>query len=256
MRCIPTRGSSSRAWMALATLLVSVLFIACREQRPIRAGATPPPPPPPPPVESTPESIPAFPWPPPPASATEVLPNSMFEQHTHLSTLGNLNDALIAGLQTTGYFEKSYYAVPRGFALATRLEQISDDGTPKPPPDRWSAAAPHVESFSIKEYLHALLTDNPGYYRVVVFVVTDVPFSESGSQASMSEAQSWLTKGSNTLPASMASAPFGQNTVCTALIYEFSRSAGKEPGLLQPGHLDAHTHLVKSGLWTALGGTL
>jgi hypothetical protein len=195
-----------------------------------------------------------FPWPPPPASATEVLPRSMFEQHAPLSTLGNLNDALIAGLEKTGYFEKSYYAVPRGFALATRLEQISEDGTSKAAPARWSSSAPSVHGFSITEYLRALLTDNPGYYRVVVFVVTDVPFAESGAEVGMSEAQKWLTKGANALPPSIASAAFGQNTECTALIYEFSRSEGKDPVLLQPGHLDAHTHLVKSGLWNAFGG--
>ncbi len=179
----------------------------------------------------------------------------MFEQRAPLSTLGNLNDELVAALQTTGYYEKSYYAVPRGFALATRLEQIADDGSSKTPPDRWSAGPPRVEHFSAREYFRALLTANPGYYRVVVFVVTDAPFAETGAPVSESEAEKWLTSGANRLPASIASSAFGQDTVCTALIYEFERSAGSAPVLLEPSRLDAHTHLVKSGLWGALGGS-
>jgi hypothetical protein len=177
----------------------------------------------------------------------------MFEQRAPLRTLGNLNDALVSAMQTTGYYEKSYYAVPRGFALATRLEQIAEDGSSKMAPDRWSAGPPRVEHFS--EYLRALLTANPGYYRVVVFVVTDTPFAETGAPVSESEAEKWLTSGANKLPAAIANSAFGQNTVCTALIYEFERSAGSAPVLLEPSRLDAHTHLVKSGLWGALGGS-
>jgi hypothetical protein len=179
----------------------------------------------------------------------------MFEQHASLSTLGNLNDVLASALQTTGYFEKSYYAVPHGFALATQLEQISGDGSSKTPPDRWSAGPPHLEHFSISDYLRALFTQNPGYYRVVVFVVTDVPFAEKDTSVSLSEAQKWLTGGVNQLPPSLANFALAQDTLCTALIYEFTRSAGNPPELLEPGRLDAHTHLVKSGLWNALGGT-
>src|SRR5579859_4050825 len=167
-----TRNNLTR-WAAL--LLLCLLALSCEERRPItakrggghRVGATasppeeaPPPPPPPPPAKDghpvggrSPasadggETIPPFPWPPPRASATEDLPRAMFEQRASLSTLGNLNDVLVSALQTTGYFEKSYYAVPHGFALATRLEQISGDGSSKTPPDRWSAGPPHLEHF-------------------------------------------------------------------------------------------------------------
>lgn len=271
-----TRHNLTR-WTALLSLCL--LALSCEEHRPIRAkpgGGHAPgktasspeeAPPPPPPKDGHPvggiaptsadegETIPPFPWPPPKASATEELPRAMFEQRAPLNTLGNLNDVLAAALQTTGYFEKSYYAVPHGFALATRLEQISDDGSSKTPPDRWSAGPPRLEHFSISEYLRALFTQNPGYYRVVVFVVTDVPFAEKDTSVSLSEAQKWLTGGANQLPPSIANSAFTHNTLCTALIYEFTHSAGNPPELLDPSRLDAHTHLIKSGLWGALGGT-
>lgn len=241
LRLAPTR-TSVRSWIVLLVLLVYVMAAGCPKQIPPPVSAPPPPP------------IPMFPWPPPPASATEVLPNAMFEKSAPLKTLGDLNNALLRGLQSTGYFEKSYYAVPDGYVLATRLEQISEDGTSKASPARWSAAAPRVEHFSISDYLRALLTANPGFYRVVVFVVTDVPFTESGKPASVADAQKWLTGGANVLPISIANASFGTNTVCTALIYEFTRNAGEGPTQLLPSPLDAHTHLIKSGLWNAFGG--
>jgi hypothetical protein len=178
----------------------------------------------------------------------------MFEKHAPLKTLGNLNDALISGLESTGYFDRSYYPVPDGFALATHLEQISADGASKAPPARWSAEAPRLEHFSLSDYVRALLTADPGYYRVVVFVVTDVPFAQSGAEPTMDQAQKWLGGGLNVLPASIASTPFSPNTVCTALIYEFTQSESRHPALLLPSPLDAHTHLVKSGLWNAFGG--
>jgi len=42
--------------------------------------------------------------------------------------------------------------------------------------------------------------------------------------------------------------------VCTALKFEFTRSVGEDLTPLLPSELDAHSHLVKSGLWNALGG--
>jgi hypothetical protein len=251
MACMSRRDNYA-AWLVVTAILVGTLVVGCEEHRPIRSRPVRAAPPPPPPNPDA--TIPAFPWPPPAASASEVLPRTMFEQRAALSTLGNLNEELVSALQTTGYFEKSYYSVPRGFALATRLERISEDGSSKTPPDRWSAEPPHMTHFSISEYLHSLFLANAGHYRVVVFIVTDVPFAETGTAVTLSDVQKWPTGGTNTLPAQIASSAFGQNTECTALIYEFESAAGNAPVFVQPGRLDAHTHLVKSGLWAALGG--
>ena len=251
MACI-TRRSNYAAWSAVTAILVGMLAVGCEEHRPIRSRPVTAAPPPPPPNPN--EAIPAFPWPPPAASASEVLPRTMLEQRAALSTLGNLNNELVSALQTTGYFEKSYYSVPRGFALATRLERISDDGSSEAPPGRWSAEPPHMTHFSISAYVHSLFSANAGHYRVVVFIVTDAPFAETGAAVTVSDVQKWPTGGANTLPAQIASSTFEQTTVCTSLIYEFESSAGNAPVFVQPGRLDAHTHLVKSGLWAALGG--
>jgi hypothetical protein len=166
-----------------------------------------------------------------------------------MASLGDLNGFLTAALAQTGYREKSYYAVPDGFALVTRLEQIEIDGRSKTL-DRWSADAPQVHS--LRAYLDALLRAAPGYYRVVALVVTDVPFTQSNGRVSESDALAWLRGGVPWLPTAIADRPYTAEVACTALIYEFERPAGGDPTILLPSRLDAHTHLVKSGLWDAL----
>jgi hypothetical protein len=237
------------------------------------AEAPPSPPPPPPPPQGNagggggapdtpgqkkrrPEfAIPEFPWPPPAASARETVPGDLLATGRRLGRLGDVDAVLSAALDRAGYAEKSYWAVPRGFALATRLEQIDATGKPKPPPARWSAEMPRLAGeFSLGAYLRALFTADPGYYRIVVFIVTDTLFSESDRSVSPEEARSWVAKGLNALPESIASQPYGPAVISTALIYEFEREAGSEPQALVPSPVDAHAHLVGSGLWSALGG--
>jgi hypothetical protein len=153
-----------------------------------------------------------------------------------------------------GYGERSYYAVPHGFALVTRLEQIEASGKSKLAPERWNAGRPTAtESFSLISYLLALFRAKPGYYRLIVFIVTDNPFAQSDKAITSSKAVEWLHSGLNILPPFVREIPYSPNFVCTAMIYEF-KSEGDEsiPQILLPSHLDAATHLSQSGIWAAL----
>lgn len=272
----------TRSGWILPVFIAAVGLGACSTTRsasapPAAEVETPPPPPPPTPSTQPPApaeigrpaarggggqkakppdaAVPQFPWPPPAASARETVPGSLLAAGRSLDRLGGVDTILGAALERTGYAEKSYWAVPRGFALATRLEQIDANGRPKPPPARWSAETPRLAGeFSLSAYLRALFTADPGYYRIVVFIVTDALFSESDRSVSSEEARSWVAKGLNALPESIASQPYGPSVVCTAMIYEFERRAGSEAQPLVPSPVDAHAHLVESGLWGALGG--
>jgi hypothetical protein len=197
--------------------------------------------------------LPSFPWPPPTASAREVIPNDFLLGNSSAALLRNINDELVSALGKNGYFERSYFQAPGGFALVTRLEQIEEDGRSKPIPGRWSAGSVRSEGDSwIVSYLRALFTAQPGYYRVIVFIVSDTPFGESG-QVKASEAEAWLQGGVNFLPDAIARLPYTRQMACTALIYEFKREGNSQASsLLTPSHLDARTHLVNSGLWANL----
>jgi lipid-binding SYLF domain-containing protein len=198
--------------------------------------------------------IPSFPWPPPAASTEEVIPSAMLEKDAILKSLGDLDAKLVSALRSNGYVERSYYAVPDGFALVTRLEQIGPDGTPKTPPGRWSLNSPSATVFTLRDYLRALFTADPGYYRVIVFIISDVPFSQAPRQTTYEETIIWLKGGLNVLPVEIASKPYGKTIASTVLIYEFEKDQGHDPKLNQPGRLDAHMHLNKSGIWDSLQG--
>lgn len=198
--------------------------------------------------------IPEFPWPPPGASATTEIPRHFFSsQPSDVLRLRDVKGALQAALESCGYYEKSYYSVPDGFAMATRLEQINRDGTSKEPPDRWAVEVQRLRKFSLKAYLVALFTANPGYYRIIVFIVTSYPFSQTDIRVSREEAIDWMGRGFNDLPDSIGQLEYSEEYTCTALIYEFEQPNPGEPNELKiPSNLQGRTHLEKANLWQAL----
>jgi hypothetical protein len=121
---------------------------------------------------STSKQFPEFPWPPPKASTFTTLSDEYFRKSDEeIVLLRDVDNQLSKALEDAGYAEKSYYAVPDGFALASRLEQINPDGTPKPELERWTIKHRPLTKFSLSSYIRALFTSQPGYFRVIVFVI-------------------------------------------------------------------------------------
>src|SRR5262249_152293 len=137
-------------------------------------------------------------------------------------SLSQVASALELALEKAGYSERSYYAVPDGFALVSRIEQITQTGEPKGPFERWTIdlKPPHV--FSLRSYLSSLFTANPGKYRVIAFVVPPHPVVATGA-SEFTASKDWLWSGSNKLPTSIRILQFSDEYSCTALIYEFDR---------------------------------
>jgi hypothetical protein len=201
-------------------------------------------------------TIPEFPWPPPEASAREIIPNQLLlKPDAQKPCLSDVDEKLHAAFRSCGYSEISYFSVPAGFAMVSRLEQINDNGTPKEIPDRWAKDVLPVDSISLRKILRALFTANPGYYRLIVFIVTPTPFSDVGAKVSREETETWLHRGLNVLPPSIGKIAYTKETACTALIYEFEQpAAGKQAVIKLPGRLTGEIHLRKNNLLQALGG--
>lgn len=217
------------------------------------AGARPPDGVGAPPTETPPAPaivLPEFPWPPPRASAQAVL-----NIGGPPGTLGLLDRDLSIVLENSGYDERSYFAVPGGFALVTRLEQTEADGRPKDGDERWAITVGPLQEFSLSAYLKALFTANPGYYRVLAFIISATPFAQSETTVGRDEAMRWLTRGLNVLPATLAEQPLTAEHRATVLVYEFEqrRSASDRPRVTVPGRLTARAHLERSSLWKELG---
>ena len=193
-------------------------------------------------------TLPEFPWPPPAASASYVLPDKLFESYP---TLGDVSQAILAALEQNGYVERSFFrTAPGGVALVTRLERINDDGSPSAENERWTAAAQRLESTrSLLDLLHGLFFVDPGHYRVIVFVLQDLPFSQSAETITAQQAHAWLASGANVLSPDIAALPFAGGHV-TVLIYEFASDGSKVQ--VVTSQLTGKQHLEKAGLLTVL----
>jgi hypothetical protein len=193
-------------------------------------------------------SLPEFPWPPPAASASYVLPDRLLDGYR---TLGDATGAILAALEQNGYVERSFFrTAPGGVALVTRLERINDDGSPSAENERWTASAQRQESTrSLLDFLQGLFFVDPGHYRVIVFVLQDLPFSQSAEVIVAEQAHAWLTSGANVLSPEIAGLPFAGGHV-TVLIYEFASDGSKVQ--VVTSQLTGKQHLEKAGLLTVL----
>ena len=201
------------------------------------------------------ENIPKFPsWPPPRASGNMEIPRDLVLKGISRPRLMDVAAHLLSALDKAGYGERSFYSVPEGFALVSRIEQIYPDGRPKEGKDRWPLTTQPPRIFSLNSYLRALFTSNPGYYRVIVFVVTDHPVVQSSASANYTAPRDWVWAGANRVPTTIGFLDYTSLVSCTALIYEFQQiSRGADVTLDMPGLLTGKTHLEQSSLLTALG---
>jgi hypothetical protein len=99
-------------------------------------------------------------------------------------------------------------------------------------------------------FLRGLFYVMPGHYRVIVFILQDIPFTQSSTPVSGDDAKAWLREGANMLPRDIANRSF-QSGTCTALIYEFE-SDGAAAKLVESS-VTGKQHLEKAGLLAALG---
>lgn len=200
-------------------------------------------------------SLPSFPWPPPPYSASKVIPNAVLKQSINAKNskvpvqLKDVAAVLHQSLRNAGY-ELSYFSVERGFALVSRMERITATGAPYPDPKlRFDVSYKIVDHFSIEDYLVALLVAPPGYFRIIVFIVSPIPFSATGMPVTSDQANAWLQYGANVLPAAVGNQRYSDGYTCTALIYEFEkRDTNLHPMVRNPGRLSGETHLAMSGI--------
>ncbi len=201
-----------------------------------------------------PHAMPQLPvWPPPEPSTRAVLSRDYFAARpgqSHL--LGDVDKVLSDALTACGYLEKSYYGAPNGFAIVTRLERIEPNGAPMPGDLRFG---PEPMEFpdSLREFIRVLFVPKPGYYRIIVFVVTSEAFDSSRTDLPEGDAIKWLNGGSNRLPSSVASEPWTPEHDCTALIYEYEQQdRGRPVERNVKSRLTCKDHLTKAGLWSVL----
>ncbi len=193
------------------------------------------------------DNVPFFPWPPPAPSARYVFPQDTFQRYP---TVGEVSSAILLALERSGYVDRSFFQTePGGVALVTRLERIGGDGSPAPEEERWPAGFDNSPSGFI-DFVRGLFYAKPGHYRVIVFVLQEKSFTSTEQKATGKDADTWLAEGANKLPPWLASRPFGKDSTCTALIYEFASDGTAVKGVVS--NLTGKQHLQKAGLLAAI----
>jgi hypothetical protein len=141
-------------------------------------------------------------------------------------------------------WQASVYAIDTtGFALVTRMEAIDADGRPKPGAERWNTPRDRLPP--------RIFFAKPGFYRVVVFAVTDLPSQPSADTLDARRAEALVRGGTDDLPAYLKRLPLGPDGRCLALIYEFEKpSEGDSARLVTSTPVGASQHLALAGLWT------
>lgn len=192
--------------------------------------------------------LPEFPWPPPPYSTRLRLDRALLVAAQPTPSNGSVAARMERALAANGYNEVSYYAVPDGFAMVTQIERIDPDAAPAAE-QRWSTQIDPVSliPFSLDAYLKALFGKDGDTFRVIVFTFTPTPFTTGAQPVPPGVAMAWVEKGATALPAALAIRPYGDDTVCTALVYEFTLSS--LGGMLQrPSTFDGQQHLRAAGI--------
>lgn len=129
--------------------------------------------------------------------------------------------------------------------MVTRIEQVDRSGRPLAGNARWATQIVVVKSFSISAVIRALMTAEPGFFRVVVLVVTDKPFDDNGARARLETLEIWSRKGVDALVPAVRDMPFGENHKISALVYEFEKDSENEDPLVRiPGNNEVPSHLT------------
>jgi Tetratricopeptide repeat len=227
---------------------------------------TPPPSPPPPPAPSPPpplmgsltppsparSGIPVYPvW--PPESPTWQFSLDRYIGSRDGMSLGTAGSRLQAAFESAGYLEHSYYAVPGGFAIVTRIEQMDSAGNRLRGSARYELPGQRARD-SLTNILYSLFVNAPpGYYRYIVVVVSVRPFATRNRLLDDDEALRRLRSGANRLSSVYRRVPFTDDYNVDALIYEFRWDGGDSPvRMLEPGRVSPQDHLTRTGLARAV----
>ncbi|MGJ8680588.1 hypothetical protein [Paraglaciecola sp.] len=196
-----------------------------------------------------------FPWPiPSPSSQIDFTLYSKREIERIRPTYGQANRRLQRLLFRADYTNQRYYLLNKaslqGFAIATQLEQIDVNALPLPDPNRWSADVVEASLFSMSEFLKALLQADQGYFRVLVFVISNKALTYSKEEATKETASKWLEQGQNRLFEEVIDWPYTQQSTISVLVYEFEHDENTNTYIQRqsPPRHTAKTHLNSTDL--------
>ncbi|MBO0932538.1 HEAT repeat domain-containing protein [Fibrella aquatilis] len=188
--------------------------------------------------------LPQFPWPPPAGYQRVVVQRDLLKIGQN-ATLGTVYNKLVSTLETAdkGFEHGLFELESSGFALVARMEHIESDGTPLPDPGRWIKDG--YPNMSLLSFLGDLFFEKPGFFRIVVFAITDDVAPVANAKAQLPD----FSTGAAAMPRDMAAKPFTNDQEVLALVYCFERRKNASIVPRRDGALSAQQHLIKAGVW-------
>lgn len=194
-----------------------------------------------------------FPWPNPPTPSDSALiaPYLLFPGGSEGKTLLDAARRLEGSIAAAGYLEPRYLgAACNGFAIMLDLEQIQPDGARKPGAAGFAPTTAEPR-FTLAGYIRRLFYAPPGYYRQIVFVVSDIGIAATTPAPTPGELRAIAKDGSAALPPGYGNVPFSWKYKVVALVYEFQKGPadGDARQIPPSGRLRAPQHLKKAQLY-------
>lgn len=192
--------------------------------------------------------LPTFPNPPPQPSARYIFNSSRIK---NAKSYGDINDIVVNCLNHGGYQDKyNYFLFDEGFAIATDMEQINDDASPKPNNERWLQGSVNKfkETWSLRSYISKLFVSQPGYYRTIVFIISNSLNTFSPNDFNKELFSKYISQGAIDLPPGIKSKSLEKNITVTALIYEFKKSENSLNALLITDAIGGFEQLKRSSI--------
>lgn len=196
------------------------------------------------------QTLPGFVIPPPTPSAYNRLDKAYFKS---ARTFGDVDSLLTNALHKAGWGDTHYYRVVdknrktlQGFVLISQIEQIQENGQPLPNNKRWELKLQTWKNGNFWDYFTSLFVNREGYFKLSLFVITNVNLAGSEETASFEQAKSWFSRGASALPDGIASMPYSDKFTCTAYVYEF-RQVTNQFSLLE-NRCNTDQYLKNSGI--------
>lgn len=149
-------------------------------------------------------------------------------------------------LENNSYTDIRYYLVSGGFAMATKMERINDDGTPKSQ-NRWKTVPLPLEDINILSYFKALFLGNPGHFRDFIFVISNQSISPA-TEIDKDRLLSIINSGPPTLPSDFSKIRFTEQYKCVVYVYEFTQENVSTPAIQVKDGINAKGHLEKANI--------
>ncbi len=169
-------------------------------------------------------------------------------------TWGDVEEKIRHTLIECQYRKVKYYLLSRdgerlnGFVLMSELEEIDTEGNSKEKCAKTTDSDSYLSLDRLKSLIFDLFNRKPGYYRMLVFAVTDLEIVSNTREIGKQEILHIQKGGASTFSNRLSSVVLEDNFEVTALIYEFALSKADGSISVTDARLAGKTHLAKAGV--------